>query len=137
MEQDGATPTPGKYENGVHRVTFPLFGREESDVWLRADARIRCPSSRRIERKETLKKTGSFFPLVSPGPAAPGPPVRTPLRASETFDRILNFFAGHAAAAATLTKINRRLAWTITLCLVEDRDAGDTVSSRTLIAPRD
>lgn len=72
----GATPTPGKFENGVHRVTFPLFGREESDVWLRADARIWCPSSRRIERKEALKKLVLSFPSWVRGPAAPGSPVR-------------------------------------------------------------
>lgn len=62
-EQDEEQPpTPDKFENGVHRVTFPLFGREESDVWLRADARIWCPSSRRIERKEGLKKLVLSFP---------------------------------------------------------------------------
>lgn len=114
-EQDEEQPpTPGKFENGVHRVTFPLFGREESDVWLRADARIWCPSSRRIERKEGLKKLVLSFPSWVRGPAAPGSPVRAPLQATETFDRILNFFHGHAAAtaaaAAALTKINRRLA---------------------------
>lgn len=76
-EQDEEQPpTPGKFENGVHRVTFPLFGREESDVWLRADARIWCPSSRRIERKEALKKLVLSFPSWVRGPAAPGSPVR-------------------------------------------------------------
>ena len=69
----GATPTPGKFENGVHRVTFPLFGREESDVWLRARRANTVPFVATNWKKGDPKKTGSFFPLRGSGASSTWP----------------------------------------------------------------
>lgn len=110
-KRSGEDPDPGKFENGVHRVTFPLFGREENDVRLRVDARIPCPSSRRIERKETLKKkrTGSLFSLGGSRLGSTWPRRFVLLyRTRGTFDRILNF-SSSTNAGALLTNVNRRL----------------------------
>lgn len=113
----------------VTRETFPLFACEKRYARDGERARAREPTRgalRRVELKERrpLKKLVLSFPLVDPG-TAPGPPVRGSLRARrETFDQILNF-AG-AARRRVLTKINRRLAWTITVCLADKTDARDS-----------
>lgn len=84
----------GRFEIDVTRETFPLFAREKrySDETANERARepTRCPSSRRIERKETPKKNWFFLsPSWIRGRTWP---VRGSLRARrETFDRILNF----------------------------------------------
>lgn len=59
-----SNPNPRQIRKRCAPCNFPTVQArgERGDVWLRADARIRCPSSRRIERKETLKKLVLSFP---------------------------------------------------------------------------
>jgi len=88
------------------RARKAIYTRRRESESESAREPMRCPSSRRIERKETPKKTGSFFPPRGSG-AAPGPPVRGSLRERPS---IGSWISPARRAGGSLTKINRRLA---------------------------
>lgn len=100
QEKDIERGGSNRCEISVSPCNFPTVSeREKSDVHERTSEQTQAdmgPTSRRIERKETLKNWFFLSPRWSG--AAPGPHLRLRFftsrrreREKETFDRILNF----------------------------------------------